>query len=71
MAYTQSDLDALDAAIRTGVKEIRFQDRTQTFQTTADLLATRNFVYSQLHPAGSTPAPNRQIRLYTSKGLGS
>ena len=36
MAFTQSDLDALDAARKQGAKRIRFQDRDFDFDSIND-----------------------------------
>uniref|UniRef100_UPI0035CB1022 phage head-tail joining protein n=1 Tax=uncultured Sphingomonas sp. TaxID=158754 RepID=UPI0035CB1022 len=42
MAWTQTDLDALSAAITSGIKRVTYADgRHVEYQTTADMLALR------------------------------
>jgi len=68
MAFTQTQLDALDAAIASGAREVRFQDRTVVYQSLAAMLQARTLLYSSLNPAGSAK-PIRQIRMYGDSGL--
>ena len=61
----QSQLDALDTAINSGVLSVRYQDREEVFQTTDKLIIARDRLYGQLN--GRTTV--RQVRMSTSKGL--
>lgn len=55
MAYTQADLDAIDAAILGNQSKVRFADREVTYRTSEELLKTRDFVQTQLlAQAGTT-----------------
>lgn len=72
MAWQQSDLDNIRAAIASGVMETRFADgRTVRYQTIADMLAAEQRIAGAL--AAATPgASQRRIRTpgYTN-GLGA
>jgi hypothetical protein len=49
MAYQQSDLDRLDAAISSGVRSVTFADGRRTeYQNLDQLLAARKVVAAQL-----------------------
>ena len=61
----QSQLDALDTAINSGVLSVRYQDREEVFQTTDKLIMARDRLYGQLYGRVTV----RQVRMSTSKGL--
>lgn len=48
MAYTQADLDALDAAIVRGVTTVTMNGRSVTYRTMSDLMTARNHVARQI-----------------------
>lgn len=49
MAYSQTDLDRLDAAIASGTLKVRFSDGSEvTYRSMAELMAARNHVAAQL-----------------------
>jgi len=54
MAWTQADLDSLEAAIASGASEVRYGDKSVRYQTTAAMLAARNVIRQALGLA-STP----------------
>lgn len=62
----------LQAAIGSGAKVVRFQDRTVEYQTTDEMIKAANYLYQILASTGQLPGVNRftrQIRMYTNKGL--
>lgn len=60
MAFQQSDLDAIDATIASGVLEVRFADNSVVrYQSLDQLLAARNVVSQQL---AATANASRGIR---------
>jgi hypothetical protein len=67
----------LQAAIASGAKTVRFQDRTIEYQSLDDMIKASNYLFLQLAPTGVIPGAagmtnggvNRQIRMHTSKGL--
>ena len=69
MAFTQSDLDALDAARKQGARRVRFQDREFEFDSVDDYLKLRNLILNDIAQQ-SGPQQVRQVRIYTTNGLG-
>jgi hypothetical protein len=73
----QAQYLALVEAIGLGAKVVRFQDRTVEYQSTDEMIKAANWLYLKL--AGTVGVPdgnggiitgvNRQIRMYTDKGL--
>ena len=50
MADTQAQLDALDAAIASGVLSVTFNGRTVQYQSTESLLQARAVLAARLNP---------------------
>jgi len=48
MAFTQTDLDALDAARKQGARRVRFQDREFEFDSVDDYLKLRNLILNDI-----------------------
>ena len=48
MAWTQSDLDAINTAIATGARRVRFQTHEVEYQTTTDLLRARDAIQREI-----------------------
>jgi hypothetical protein len=69
MPFSQSDLDALDAARKQGAKRIRFQDRDFEFDTIDDYIKLRNLILNDIAQQ-SGPQQIRQVRIYTNSGWG-
>jgi hypothetical protein len=80
----QQELQTLWSAIVAGVTEVRFQDRTVRYASVKDMIAAYNFAVQTgagngcacgcggptgVAGAGGPGGPNRQIRMYTQKGL--
>jgi len=67
-----AQLQALQMAIASGVKVVRFQDRTVEYTSTDDMIKAANYIWQLLYGAGGG-GPNgggyRQIRFYSNKGL--
>ena len=61
----QAQYDALQLAIGSGVKVVRFQDRTIEYQSLDEMIKAANYLELLLYGRGV----NRQIRCYTNKGL--
>jgi hypothetical protein len=59
MAYTQADLDALDAAIASSQLEVQYGDRRVKFRSTAELLQARQHVAAQLAATGGRRSHSR------------
>jgi hypothetical protein len=67
MAFTQADLDALDAARKQGAKRIRFQDRDFEFDSVDDYIKLRNLILNDIAQQNG-PQQIRQVRIYTNSG---
>lgn len=68
MPFTQADLTEIDAAIKTGVLEVRYQDRMERFDSTDGLLKRRTLILAELSQTVGPPL-SRQIRMITSSGF--
>ena len=69
MPFTQTDLDALDAARKQGAKRIRFQDRDFEFDSVDDYIKLRNLILNDIAQQNG-PQQIRQVRIYTRSGWG-
>jgi len=67
MAFTQADLDALDAARKQGAKRIRFQDRDFEFDSVDDYIKLRNLILNDIAQQNG-PQQIRQVQIYTRSG---
>lgn len=60
MAWTQSDLDAVDAALKNGIRKVTFADgRSREYQSTSEMLTLRGQMKAELAAAASQVAPRR------------
>jgi len=49
MAFTQTQLDALEAAIATGTLIVHYGDKMVRYQTTVDMIKARDLIRDQLN----------------------
>jgi hypothetical protein len=49
MAFTQTQLDALEAAIASGTLEVRIGDKLVRYQTTNEMIKARDLLRDQLN----------------------
>ena len=72
MAYTQADLDALQAALAKGEKRVSFGDKTVEYRSVEELQAAirqvKRELFEQAVATGLWPGAPRQIRLHTTQG---
>ncbi|MCG5241876.1 phage head-tail joining protein [Azospirillum doebereinerae] len=60
MAYTQTQLDALDAAIASGALRVTYDGKTVEYRSTADLIRARALVLAELgRQTGDAPSGRR------------
>lgn len=68
MAVSQADIDALNAAIASGEKQVVLDGQSITYRSVTELIAARNDLQTQLNRAAATAvsAPRRpkQFGLY-------
>lgn len=73
MAYTQADLDALQAALAKDEKRVTFGDKTVEYRSVEELKAAiravKRDLFEQAVATGLWPGAPRQIRITTSKGF--
>lgn len=67
MAFTQTDLDAINEAIASGALKVKYQDREVTYQTFDDLTKARNLILNEIEPARKASG-GRRFAMF-SKGL--
>lgn len=54
MAWTQTDLDAINAAIATGARRVRFQTHEVEYQSVGDLLRARDAIAAEVGAAAGS-----------------
>ena len=73
MAYTETQLQALEAALAQGERRVSFGDKTVEYRSVEELQAAirevRKSISQQASATGLWPGPTRQIRVTTSKGF--
>lgn len=71
MAWSQSDLDKIDAAIASGVKSVTFADgRQKMYQNVDQMLAARRVIEAQLQVAAQAlSGVSRRVTPYFKSGL--
>jgi hypothetical protein len=67
MAWTQSQFDAIEAAIASGELTVRFGDRTVTYRSVDELLQARAVIKESID-AGTGKVTDRFSFAQTSKG---
>jgi hypothetical protein len=60
MAFTVQDLDALDAAIKSGRMRVKYGDKEVFYQQTSEMLRARSLIVGELEKAGLLPG-NSQV----------
>ena len=68
MAYTQTDLDAIDSAIASGELEVSEGDKRVKYRSMNELQKARGFIAGQL-AAIAGKRPTKQYRVNVSKGI--
>lgn len=67
MSFVPADLDAIDAALKKGVRKVEYKDGAVTYAGTDDMIKIRNLIDSQVNSEDRNR--NRQIRTTTKSGL--
>jgi hypothetical protein len=68
MAWTQADLDTLDAALAKAEKDVTFADRRVIYRSVDEMLAARSVIAASLSAASDTPRA-KQFGVTVSKAL--
>ncbi len=70
MAWTQTDIDKLKAAIGQGATKVKFADREVTYRSLDEMRETLGMMQAEVDLAnGVKRRRSRQVRFVTSKGL--
>jgi len=69
MAYTQTQLDALETAIAQGALSVQFSERKVTYHSLAEMERLRNTMRSELGVSSPAGSRSRIINIPTGKGL--
>lgn len=73
MAYTETQLQALESALVKGEKRVSFGDKTVEYRSVDELKAAirevKRCISEQAVATGLWPGPPRQIRVTTRKGF--
>ncbi len=51
MSFTQSDVEALEAAIKLGVKRVTYKDHTAEYHSMAEMIALRDMMRREANPS--------------------
>lgn len=68
MAWTQSDLDAIDAALAKGVKRVQYDNQMVEYHSLDELLKLRDLIANTV---GNITPPPRTVGVYASGLQGS
>jgi len=69
MAWTQSDIDALKAAIALGVRKVEYENQAVTYQSREEMMATLKAMEGEVATtAGAAKNPPAATRIATRTG---
>lgn len=66
MAFTQSDLDALDASIKKGVRRVAYASGSVEYHSLDDMLKLRALMANEVAVAAGTSSPPTTVGAYCS-----
>jgi hypothetical protein len=73
MAFTYPQLEALEAALVRGEKQVRYEDKLVEYRSVEELKAAiaevKRGLFEQARDTGLWPRAPRQIRITTNKGF--
>lgn len=67
MAVTQTDIDALNAAIKNDAKQVVIDGQSVTYRSTDDLIRARNDLLEQLRQQSGARRPKRIALVYAGR----
>jgi len=65
MAFTQTQLDALEAAIAAGTIEVRVGDKLIRYQSTREMISARDLIRNQLNLQAQTQGSRASFASFT------
>lgn len=70
MAFSQADLDAIDAAIKTGVSRVDYPGGgSVTYRTLAEMQTVRTMIANAVIDAAGAARKPRRLKIYAVKDL--
>lgn len=69
MAFSESQLTALEAAIANGMTSVQFGERRVTYQSLTDMIKLRDVMRTELGVSLPTAAKSRIVNIAMGKGL--
>jgi hypothetical protein len=66
MAWSQSDLDAIEVAIKSGTTMVKYDTKTVTYRSLDELIRIRELIKKEL---GQTTGASARVYMETSKGI--
>ncbi len=72
MAFTASDLTAVETAIKSGELKVQYNDRVVVYRSISELLTARDLIKQEVNaPASSSSRVAKQVRFATKTGFGT
>ena len=72
MAFTVSDLTAVETAIKSGELKVQYNDRVVVYRSISELLTARDLIKQEVNaPALSSSRVAKQVRFATKTGFGT
>lgn len=69
MAWTQSDVDALKAAIAAGVRRVAINDRMVEYQDMAAMIRALSLMEAEVASSASKVSPSRTVLVKHGRGV--
>lgn len=66
MAFTQSQLDALEASLSLGSTKVKYQDREVEYRSLDEMMRLRNLMRTEM---GLSPGQIKKVNPYFDQGL--
>lgn len=69
MAWTESDIDALKSAIKSGVRRVTFADHAVEYHSVADMIRALRLMEGEVAEAAGTVNSGRTILVQHGRGV--
>lgn len=69
MAWTQSDVDALKGAIKSGIRRVTYTDKTVEYQDTASMLRTLKVMEAEVASDTERSSTSRTVLVQHARGV--
>lgn len=69
MAWTQTDIDALKAAIKTGIRRVTYTDKTVEYQDMSAMIRALKLMEAEVAPAAARADSSRTVLAQHGRGI--